>query len=153
MIELVKHPNQVLRQVAQPVTDIQKVRDIVDQAAELMYAGDGVGLAAPQIGMLERFVLVDPSAGEDASALRVMINPKVTWSSTETAVEVEGCLSLPGVHVPVVRPATINVSYTTLEGTEANVLMTGNEARIAQHEIDHLDGVTLLQRAKRKHRR
>lgn len=152
MIELVKHPNPILKATASPVADLQRVKSLVDQAAELMYVHNGVGLAAPQIGVLERFVLVDPTAGESARSLKVMINPVIDYRSVETTADLEGCLSLPGTEVMVVRPSVINVSYTNLDGYQIKEIMVGREARIAQHEIDHLDGITLLQRVSKRKR-
>ena len=115
-----------------------------------MYLGEGIGLAAPQIGDDRRIVLVDPSNGDSAAALRVMVNPVILVSSPEKASEKEGCLSLPGSEVFVSRPIAIEVQYQTITGEVRHEAMSGLVARITQHEIDHLNGITLLKHKRKR---
>ena len=112
--------------------------------AVAMYAADGVGLAAPQVGLSQRFVLVDPSAGETNDGLVAMANPRVVWRSAETELQDEGCLSLPGVWLPVTRAVACDVEYLDLQGGLRSMRCTGFQARIVQHEVEHLAGVTML---------
>jgi peptide deformylase len=114
---------------------------------DAMYALDGIGLAAPQVGVSERVVVVDPSAGVSGDQLTCMVNPSVTWLSDERDEALEGCLSLPGVSVPVVRPSACDIEYyDTVKQTIQSVRCTGFKARIVQHEVDHLDGILVIDR-------
>jgi len=151
MLEIIHHPNPILVKESQVITDFSGLSSLVASMAEVMYGGLGVGLAAPQVGVLQRLVLVDPSGGESALAMRVMVNPVVEFASPEKEMGAEGCLSLPGTNILVLRSKMINVSYVDLEGTRTTEILTGLEARIAQHEIDHLNGITLLKYVKKFH--
>lgn len=143
-MQILHHPDPSLSQSALPVDDFQGLKELVDQMIELMHAGEGIGLAAPQVGDLRRVVIIDPTGGADASALRVMVNPFIEYSSPEKLLGGEGCLSLPGVNIIVSRSSLINVKYQTIEGVPTSDLLSGLEARIAQHEIDHINGITLM---------
>lgn len=145
---ILHHPDQTLSQISKPVIEFSEVRQLVDQMLEAMYSGDGVGLAAPQIGELKRVVIVDPSGGNNGRAMRVMINPIIEYSSPAKVTAVEGCLSLPGIQVSVPRSMMIGVKYFNLDGTEHSAILTDLEARISQHEIDHLNGITLMKYVK-----
>ena len=113
---------------------------------EVMYSSAGVGLAAPQVGLTDRILVMDPSAGDQSNQLRVLINPEVTWRSPEEELREEGCLSLPGVRLQVLRPFAVEVRYNDLHGIEHVIRYGEWLARIAQHEIDHLDGVVMVDR-------
>lgn len=113
---------------------------------ETMYDGKGVGIAAPQVEVMQRVVIIDPSAGEEASQLLAMINPRVTWQSPKVVTEVEGCLSLPGMVLQVTRPCSVDVVYNDVMGIEHHVKCDGHKARIVQHELDHLDGILMFNR-------
>lgn len=151
MLEIVQPPNPILTQIAEPVFDyVPELNALVANMAEAMYAGNGVGIAAPQVGVSRRLVIVDPSAGSSASAMRVMVNPTIGFLSPEKDLGAEGCLSLPGLKVSVLRSKLINMKYFDLEGVAKTAILSNLEARIAQHEIDHLDGITLLDKMKGK---
>ncbi|MDO3409376.1 peptide deformylase [Saccharibacillus sp. CPCC 101409] len=135
---IVKEPDEVLHKKAKEVTKITpNVRKLMDDMAETMYDADGVGLAAPQVGILKRIIVID--AG-DENGLIAMINPEIVERDGEQ-FGAEGCLSIPGFQGDVRRAMTVTVKGLDREGAEFTV--TGSEllARAFQHEIDHLDGV------------
>lgn len=128
----------VLRKKARAVEKIDdKILEILDDMAETMYAEEGVGLAAPQIGLLKRLVTIDV---EDEHGLLKMINPEILEASGEQC-GIEGCLSIPEVREYVKRPANVKFKYTDVEGNEQVIDATGLLAVCVCHEIDHLNGV------------
>jgi len=147
MLKIVEHPDERLCHVCAPVELVDaSIVGLIDDMAEAMYASGGVGLAAPQVGSSSRIALIDPTGGEESGHLVVMINPEVTWVSGEAATAAEGCLSLPGVSVRVRRPVAVEVVYSLPTMERVSRRFTGIEARIVQHEVDHLDGLTVLDR-------
>ncbi|MHB8241434.1 MAG: peptide deformylase [Solirubrobacteraceae bacterium] len=141
----------VLRATALPVErfdDALKVE--VERMGVLMHDALGVGLAATQLGVLHR-VLVFRAYSEDP--LTVLVNPEMTWMSEELEAGEEGCLSLPGVHVEVERSAQVRVQAKDEKGKDLKLDLEGLEARIVQHEIDHLNGVLILDRIPRQARK
>ena len=148
-MQLVTYPSIALNTVCDAVfvgqSTSEELRFIVDKMTDVMYTSEGVGLAAPQVGIMKRIVLVDASGGMSENDLVVLVNPKIVWSSLELEEGSEGCLSLPGINVPIVRSIACHVEYHDI--TSHNTLSlkcTGLKARIVQHEIDHLDGITLV---------
>lgn len=130
-----------------PASDIEAItadtQALIDDMIETMYAENGIGLAAPQVGVAERIFVVDPSAGHDANELLVMVNPE--WVVREgTQREDEGCLSIPGFSAVVARPARAVVRGLDRDGTPREVEGTGVLARAFAHEMDHLDGSLFL---------
>jgi peptide deformylase len=134
----------VLRSVARSVERFDaELRARADRMARLMDDALGAGLAANQVGMLSRLLVY--RAAPD-SPLRVLVNPELEWTADEEEQFSEGCLSLPGVWVEVARPARVRVSARDENGRPLTVTAEGREASIVQHEIDHLDGVLVLDR-------
>ena len=121
---------------------------LIDDLIETMHAAPGIGLAAPQVGILQRVFVLDLSVGRRAEDLAVCINPEVL-SREGLQLEEEGCLSVPGFTASVLRPARIAVSATTREGAVRVIEGTGLLARALQHELDHLDGQLYLHRLRR----
>ncbi|MDZ4395899.1 MAG: peptide deformylase [Cypionkella sp.] len=111
---------------------------------ETMYAAPGRGLAAPQIGVLQRIFVMDCTWKEGNFAPRVLINPELLWRSAETATGPEGCLSLPGITSQVSRATSIRMRWTDLNGAICEETFTGFAAICAQHEFDHLNGILTL---------
>jgi peptide deformylase len=141
----------VLRAKALPVERFDEaLRREVERMGELMHDALGVGLAATQLGVLHR-VLVYRAYPEDP--LTALVNPVIEWSSDELEIAEEGCLSLPGVHVEVERAARVRVRAHDPQGEELQVEADGLTARVIQHEIDHLDGVLILDRISREARK
>lgn len=120
-------------------------RAIVDEMAELMRDENGVGLAAIQVGMPLNFFVYDDS--EDGDDPRVLVNPVIVQESKECEIAEEGCLSFPGVYFEVERPSAVKVRGLDIDGKEIEIVADGFLARIFQHEIDHLRGVVILDRA------
>ncbi|WP_349239854.1 peptide deformylase [Patulibacter sp. SYSU D01012] len=142
-----------LKAVAKPVDEIDA--DLVGEARRLitiMDAALGAGLAATQVGILRRY-FVYHEGDEVLGAATALVNPVVEWSSEETDVETEGCLSLEGVWVPVERPVAVRVRGLDLSSREHVIEASGPLARRLQHEIDHLDGVLMIDRTSKEQRK
>lgn len=147
MLKIVEYPDPILLRQAEGVTTFDaELRSLVDAMAEAMYSSEGVGLAAPQVSRSQRVLLIDPSGGEEANGLVVMINPRVTWRSPEQELGEEGCLSMPGVGLTVPRAISVDVEYHDVMGKPQKMPCTGFKARVVQHEVDHLDGVMMVDR-------
>ncbi|WP_284165294.1 peptide deformylase [Frigidibacter sp. SD6-1] len=136
------HPDPRLKKACPPVTEItDDLMQAAEDMLETMYDAPGVGLAAPQVGLLARMFVMDCVKDPEAAPRpMVLINPAVTWTSAETNVYEEGCLSIPEQYAEVTRPAEVRVRWTGLDGKEQEEHFTGLWATCAQHEIDHLDG-------------
>ncbi len=136
----------ILRKVAEPITEFDDnlkkfARDMID----VMHVEDGIGLAAPQIGISKQIIAVDASELVENEYPRVFINPNILESSGEWVVE-EGCLSIPGVREEVTRPEKILLKFQDETGEEFTEEFSGWLSRILQHEIDHLNGVLFVDR-------
>jgi len=135
----------MLRREAKPVAEVgDAVRSLIDDMFDTMYAQEGVGLAAPQIGVSERIAVIDPR--DEAVAPFAIVNPRVLEASDEVERGEEGCLSLPGLKDLVERPIHVVVEALDREGKPMRIEADGLLARILQHEIDHLDGVLFIDR-------
>lgn len=146
-MDVLAHPSPALKQKALPVdtTKESDLRDLCRQMARAMYDAPGVGLAAPQIGVLKRVIVYDLEEGKTGAI--ALCNPEIIESSDETIVDDEGCLSLPGITVPIERAVAIVCEADTLAGKRVRIEADGFHARLLQHEIDHLDGVLMIDRA------
>src|SRR5271157_3612124 len=141
----------VLRASALPVERFdEKLEKEIERMGELMHDALGVGLAATQLGVLHRVLVFCAYTDDPVTAL---VNPVLEWTSEELEVAEEGCLSLPGVHVDVERPAQVRVRAQDAAGKELQIEAEGLEARVIQHEIDHLNGVLILDRISREARK
>ena len=136
------HPDPRLKTVADPVPGIDDdIRRLADDMLQTMYDAPGIGLAAPQVGVLQRVLVMDCVKEEDAPPRpMVLVNPEITWSSEDTNVYEEGCLSIPEQYAEVERPAEVKVRWTGLDGKEEEEQFDGLWATCVQHEIDHLNG-------------
>jgi peptide deformylase len=152
LAQVVKFGDPVLKSRASPVRDlVPEMRGEVERMIAIMRDGLGVGLAATQVGILRR-LLVFQAGGTDSEAT-ALINPEIDWVSDEVAIAEEGCLSLPRVSMEVERPLYATVTGLDVDGEQIRVEASGLEARVLQHEIDHLDGVLILDRAPRDQRK
>lgn len=133
----------LLRKVCSPVAESEDVSQVAEDMSVMMYVENGIGLAAPQIGLTKRIIVMDPLGEGTKMSLIVMINPEITKRSVLTEETTEGCLSLPGKSVNIQRAMSVWVKYRSLAGEAMHVHLTGLAARVAQHEIDHLDGVLM----------
>jgi peptide deformylase len=146
-----KFGDPVLRASALPVDRFDEaLKAEVQRMGELMHDALGVGLAATQLGVMHR-VLVYRAFADDP--LTTLVNPVLEWTSEELETSEEGCLSLPGVHVEVERPAQVRVRAQDESGKQLQIEADGLEARVIQHEIDHLEGVLILDRIPREARK
>ncbi len=145
MLKIITYPDPILSAPCAPVEAFDaQLRQLATGMAEAMYVANGVGLAAPQVGVSKRLIVIDTSAGERASELVTMINPRIVWFSPDLIPGQEGCLSLPGVNLTIVRSGSCDVEYFDLDGVPRSMRCTGLKARIAHHEVEHLSGVTLV---------
>lgn len=141
------YPDEVLKRKAEAVEAVDdKVRSLMDNMAETMYAAPGVGLAAPQVGVSKRIIVVDISSSEEKAPLLQLANPEIVEADGEAQIE-EGCLSLPGFLSPVKRFSDVTVKALDRDGNPVTIEAGGLMAIVLQHEIDHLDGTLILDRA------
>jgi peptide deformylase len=151
LAHVVKFGDPVLKSKASPVSAFgPELRAEVERMIAIMQEGMGVGLAATQLGVLRRLLVFQ--AGSD-SAPAALVNPEFEWLSDEAVIAEEGCLSLPRVSVDVERSLHARVSGRDAEGEPITIEASGLEARVLQHEIDHLDGVLILDRTERAQRK
>jgi peptide deformylase len=136
------HPDPRLKKVASPVATVNDdLRRLADDMLETMYDAPGIGLAAPQVAVMNRMLVMDCAKEDDATPEpMVLINPEVVWTSEDRNVYDEGCLSIPEQYAEVERPAEVEVSWTGLDGKTMRERFDGLWATCVQHEIDHLDG-------------
>lgn len=139
LLTLLHYPDERLRTVAKPIAVVDdRIRQIANDMAQTMYAAPGIGLAATQVDIHERMIVIDVS--EDQTALQVLINPEIIESSPETKKVQEGCLSVPGIFDDVERPDRIRVRALNEKGEPIEFDADGLLSVCIQHEIDHLDG-------------
>ena len=151
LAEVVKFGDPVLKSVASPVRELgPELRNEAERMVAIMRDAMGVGLAATQLGILRRLLVFQAGPDSEPTAL---VNPEVKWLSEEAVVAEEGCLSLPRVSMDVERPLHARVEGVDLEGEPMSIEASGLEARVLQHEIDHLDGILILDRTPRDQRR
>lgn len=145
-LSVVLYPHPVLRHVAKSVKRVDAtLKEIADRMIDLMYEHKGVGLAATQVNVPLRLFVWDPTGRREEGRPQVLINPTLTRPRSSEEEE-EGCLSLPGVHANVVRAKTIHMHAYDILGREIDAEFAGYEARILQHETDHLNGVLFIDR-------
>jgi len=151
LAQIRQYPDAVLRMRAR---DVERFDDdlarLADRMANLMHDARGVGLAATQVGVLQRLFVFHPAEADDVTAV---VNPEITDRTEETEVADEGCLSLQGVLVPVERAARVTIEGQDLRGEALRLELEELDARVVQHELDHLDGVLLLERTDDESRR
>jgi peptide deformylase len=138
-------PDPLLRQLSKPIEQVDsEITRLADDMLETMYDAPGIGLAAIQIGVPRRMLVIDVSREEEENRPLVFINPQIVKSSDERSVYEEGCLSIPDYYAEVERPAVVTVSYVDREGKEQMLDADGLLATCLQHEIDHLNGVLFI---------
>lgn len=145
-MKILTYPHPTLRHTSKPVMQVDKaLRNVVREMFELMYEANGVGLAANQVDLPFRVFVMNLAASPDEGEEHVIINPVIGRPRGNEEKE-EGCLSLPGIYGPLVRPAKVHLNAYTLTGDEISQEVTGLMARVVQHETDHLDGVLFIDR-------
>ena len=157
LLKVLKAPHPILKQKAILVDESEfgfELEEFMNSMLDTMYADNGIGLAAPQVGDLRRIIVAEPRRGDETDVpLFMMINPEITRRSDEMISYEEGCLSLPKFLFHVPRHKTINVKWRSADGSTMARTLSDFHAIVIQHEIDHLDGITLLNKASRPHRR
>ena len=141
-MDIILHPDPRLKKNCAPVGDLtDELRDLSEQMLKSMYAAPGIGLAAPQVGVLSRLIVLDcvKEDGEEPRPL-IMFNPEIVSSSDETSVYEEGCLSIPEQYAEVTRPSAVEVQWMDQNGNAQSETFDGLWATCVQHEIDHLNG-------------
>jgi peptide deformylase len=143
--EIIILPDKRLRLVSEPAqANDPELRRLVDDMFETMYEAPGIGLAAIQIGVAKRVIVMDLAKKDDPKEPRVFVNPQVLWRSDEKTLYEEGCLSIPEFYEEVERPAKVRVKFLDVTGAEQELEASGLMATCLQHEIDHLDGVLFI---------
>ena len=145
LLPILTAPDPALKKISQPVKQVDaSVRKLMDDMLETMYHAPGIGLAAPQVGVLKRVIVLDLAReGEEPQPLRIA-NPEIAWVSEDDATYNEGCLSVPEHYADVVRPAACRVKYLDQDNKQQEIAAEGLLATCLQHEIDHLDGVLFI---------
>lgn len=144
--EIKKYPDGILKERAISVSSIKDIHQrLIDDMIETMYAAPGVGLAAPQVGVSERIIVIDVDKADEGSSLIILINPEILGKDGVIESE-EGCLSVPGITVRITRAETLVVRGLDRNGHEIRVEGEGLLSRALQHEIDHLNGTLILDR-------
>lgn len=152
-MDVLAHPNPALMQGASEVDPAGDpgLRDLATRMARIMYRFSGIGLAATQIGVLKRVIVYDLS--DDGSGLVAVCNPVIVERSGQCEVDDEGCLSVPGISVPIERSCEVTVEALALDGSRLRIEADGLMARMLQHEIDHLDGRLIIDRVEGQERK
>jgi len=152
-MDVIAHPNPALAQSACEVdpTSDKSLRELATRMARVMYDAPGIGLAATQLGVLKRVIVYD--LDEEGRSPVALCNPVIVERSDACEIDDEGCLSLPGITVPVERFCQVTCEAVGLDGTKIRIDAEGLHARLIQHELDHLDGVLMIDRATPDERR
>jgi peptide deformylase len=144
-LPIVLAPDPVLKAKAKPIDQVDdSIRQLMDDMLETMYAAPGIGLAANQIGVLKRVLVLDVARDGEPPQPIGMANPEIVWQSDEMSTYNEGCLSLPDHYADITRPAEVKVRYLDREGKSREMAADGLLATCVQHEIDHLNGVLFV---------
>ena len=126
------------------VFDKKEIAELYTDMCDAMWEADGIGLAAPQIGINKRVILVDETTEEHGRYAHLMVNPKITWKSEEKVLFDEGCLSVPDTNGEVSRSKSIKITFQNKDGKYKKWKLDGIAARVVQHEIDHLEGILFV---------
>jgi peptide deformylase len=142
---IISLPDARLRLISEPVRRIDAdIRTLMDDMLETMYDAPGIGLAAVQVGVQKRVVVIDTAKKDETPQPRFLLNPEIVWSDSEMSSHEEGCLSIPEYFGEVERPATVRVRLLDRDGNTQELEADGVLARVLQHEIDHLNGVLFI---------
>jgi peptide deformylase len=145
ILQILQAPHPALKRVATPVATVDgAVRHLMDNMLDTMYRAPGIGLAAPQIGVSQRVVVIDLSKDGEARAPLRLVNPELLWQSDDRVPMEEGCLSLPEQFAEVMRPSAVRVGYLDETGSAQEIAADAMLARCLQHEIDHLNGILFV---------
>ena len=139
--KIIIEPDTILRKTSEALEKVDnELRELMDDMLETMYAAPGIGLAAVQIGVLKRLIVIDISKEKEKKNPLFLINPEIIFKSKNTSVYEEGCLSLPGYFAEIERPAECKIKYIGYDGKKKEMTASGLLATCIQHEVDHLNG-------------
>jgi len=142
---IIIEPDIILRKKSKPLHQVNNdTQKLLDDMLKTMYAAPGIGLAAVQIGILKRIIVIDISKKEEKKKPIFLINPEIVYKSKETSIYEEGCLSLPGHFAEIERPAKCKINYIDYHGKKAELEAEGLLSTCVQHEIDHLNGILFI---------
>ena len=142
---IIIEPDPILRKKSDPLEKVDdEIRSLLDDMLETMYNAPGIGLAAVQVGILKRLIVIDISKEDKKKEPIFLINPKIIFKSSNTSTHEEGCLSLPGHFAEIERPAECHINYIDYDGKSKELQASGLLATCIQHEIDHLDGILFI---------
>ena len=143
--KIVIEPDPILREKSEILEKVDdELRNLLDDMLETMYAAPGIGLAAVQVGVLKRLIVIDISKEKEKKNPLFLINPEIISKSKKTSIHEEGCLSLPGHFAEIERPAECQIKFIDYDGKEKELRANGLLATCIQHEIDHLNGVLFI---------
>ena len=143
--KIIIEPDPILREKSDPIETVNNdIRKLMKEMLETMYQAPGIGLAAIQVGILKRAIVIDISKNENKKDPLFLINPEIFSRSKEKSVYEEGCLSIPGQYAEIERPARCNLKYIDLNGKKKELKAEGLLATCIQHEVDHLNGVLFI---------
>ena len=143
--EIVIEPDPILRKKSENLEKVDdELRGLLDDMLETMYSAPGIGLAAVQVGVLKRLIVIDISKEKDKKNPLFLINPEIISRSNKTSIYEEGCLSLPGHFAEIERPAECHVKYIDYSGKEKEIKADGLLSTCIQHEVDHLNGILFI---------
>ena len=142
---IIIEPDPILRRESSPIEQVDdELRNLLDEMLKTMYSASGIGLAAVQIGILKRLIVIDISKEDQSKNPIFLVNPEITFKSKNTSVYEEGCLSLPGHFAEIERPAECKVNYIDYNGQKKELQANGLLATCIQHELDHLNGILFV---------
>ena len=145
ILKILKEPDPILRKKSAPVASVDKhIKKLMNDMLETMYAAPGIGLAAVQVGILKRLIVIDISKEKDKKNPLFLINPEIISRSKNTSIYEEGCLSLPGHYAEIERPAECHIKYIDYNGKEKEIKANGLLSTCIQHEVDHLNGTLFI---------
>ena len=143
--KIVIEPDPILRKKSESLEKVDdEIRELLDDMLETMYAAPGIGLAAVQVGILKRIIVIDISKDKEKKNPLFLINPEIIFRSKKTSIYEEGCLSLPGHFAEIERPAECQIKFVDYNGKEKELTANGLLATCIQHEVDHLNGVLFI---------
>ena len=145
ILPIITIPDTVLRKTAASIErDDSSLLRLAENMLATMYAAPGIGLAAPQVGILRRLIVMDPSRDKEPKQPLIMVNPVILERGSEMRTHDEGCLSIPEITAEIERPAMTRVSFIDMEGKSQEKMLEGIWSTLVQHEIDHLNGVLFI---------
>ena len=143
--DIITVPNEILKKISEPIEKIgTNEKKLIKDLFDTMYASNGIGLAAVQIGVLKRILVIDVSAKDEPKKPLYIVNPKIIWKSEEVITREEGCLSIPGYFAEITRPSKCKIQYLDYNGNEKEDEVDNLLSTCIQHEVDHLNGVLFI---------